>query len=248
LFSHVLKEIKKSKGVLKAALYYSISKVNDNQLVFDALEELLDMNPESLSKEPFKLLRCMDELNWEGHEILFVNLLRIQNIELAINLCDQLDIHLYNYQPIFDIGSITWWLDWFVEYDKSKGKQWMFLDRVPSVICKYISTEKKKEFISEFNKPNSQYRKVLTQRIIKQIDGLTFDDFTEEAITYLLDDLKRSKLDFWDNSVLADIATEAFVIDHLLPRVKNAKGFEKANLHKLVETIGKNHKRRYLVE
>jgi hypothetical protein len=57
-------EINKSHGVLKAALYYSISKPEEHAIVFQVLEDLLKMNDKDLQKENFDLLSHMDELDW----------------------------------------------------------------------------------------------------------------------------------------------------------------------------------------
>lgn len=249
LISTVQAEIEKSNGVLKAALYYSISIKNEHNKVFEALEELLHFDSGSLNKEPFELLSRMDESDWIGKEILFVDLLKLRNKKLAYNLCDPISLSLNKkHHLLFDIGPINWWLEWFSEYFESKSKEWMFIDRVPCVISNNISNEKKMEFLNEFNNPKSKYRNVLISTIFRRTEGFTLNDFTEESIIYLLNDLKRTKLNYWENSILDNIATETFVNELLLPRLKTAKGIERENLNELIQRIGKKHKRRYLIE
>lgn len=249
LIPYVLEEIKSSSGVLKAALYYSISKANDHKLVFGTLTELLNIDSKEMSKEPFDLISHMDKLEWKGQEKLFVELLRLRNMKLAYNLCDKLVTGVIaSHYLILDIGSIKWWLDWFMEYFESKNKDWMFIDRVPSVISTYISIDKRNEFIKEFNDPNSQYRSVISRIIFRKLEDLTIDEFTEEAITYLLDELKSIKLNLWVSSILINIATESFVNERLIPLLKSKKGIEQKNLKEIIEKIGKKHERRYLVE
>jgi L-rhamnose mutarotase len=239
---------KKSSLILKAALYYSISKDKDYKLVFETLEELLNIDSESLSKEPFELISHMNKLNWNGKEILFIKLLKLRNIELAYNLSDKLALYPEsNHKLVFEFGPILWWLDWFTEYFKSKSNEWMFIDRVPTMISNYMTQEKRDEFINEFNNPNSKYRKVLIKTILNKLDNLTIDDFTEESITYLLDDLNTTKLDFFGNNVLYNIATETFVIKYLITRLNDVENVEQENLKRLIDKIGKKHKRRYLL-
>ncbi|WP_192941056.1 SIR2 family NAD-dependent protein deacylase [Aliarcobacter cryaerophilus] len=248
---HIIQEeIKISKLILKAALYYSISKEKKYNLVFETLEELLDIDSETLSKEPFNFIRHMDELDWRGQEILFVKLLKLRNMELAYNLCDELSIYnRFKDQLIFEFGSIKWWLDWFTEYFESKSDEWMFIDRVPKVISRNITAEKRDEYLREFNNPDSQYRKVLIRTILDNLYNLTINDLTEESIEYLLDDLKIIKLNyFYKNNILYTIATETFVNKYLIPRLKSAENTEYENLINLIEKIGKKHKKRYLVE
>ena len=245
----IQEESKKSTLILKAVLYYSISKDKDYKLVFETLEELLNIDSESLSKEPFELISHMDKLNWDGKEILFVKLLKLRNMKLAYNLCDKLALyHEVNHKLVFEFGPIEWWLDWFTEYFESKSDEWMFIDRVPTMISNYMTQEKRDEFINEFNSPNSQYRKVLIRTILNKLDNLTMNDYTEESIAYLLDDLKTTRLDFFENNVLYNIATEAFVVKYLITRLNDVENIEQKNLKMLIDKIGKKHKRRYLVE
>jgi len=249
MIPYVKEEIHRCNGILKAALYYSISNLKDQKLVFKALEDLLTMDSKSLLKENFKLLGHMDELNWSGQRNLFSRLLKLRNINLAYNLCDRLAVNdEYESMLIFDIGSINWWLEWFAEFYESKSKEWMFIDRVPRVISTYIPSDKRQEFISEFNNPNSKYRKILSKTIFSKMDSLKLEDFTEESISYLIEELKNKKAGSWDNTILVDIATEKFVTDCLLPLLKNLKGVELKNLETIINQIGKHHKRRYIIK
>jgi hypothetical protein len=242
-------EISKANGVLKAALCYSISKSKELVLVFQALEELLMMDPSSLKKENFDLLSRMESLDWIGHEELFVKLLKLRNVKLAYNLCDNLVLEHDDIGGfVIDIGPINWWLEWFAEFIKSNSKEWMFTDRVPSVITSRISKEKRHEFISEFNNPKSEYRKTLSQVILTRMPALKLEDFTNESLSYLFEELKTRKIDFFNSSILSDIATEQFVTERMLPLLQNMKGVGRKNLETLIETIGKKHKRRYLVQ
>lgn len=237
----------KSSGVLKAALLYSISKSKEQTLVFQALRDLLKMNPNSLKKENFGLLSHMDELNWIGQEKLFLQLLKMKNIKLAYNLCDRLAIYRENESNlIFDIGPINWWLEWFAEVIGSNSQEWMFTDRVPMVITSYISKAKRQEFISEFNNPESKYRMILSQIILIKIGDLRLDDFTEETLSYLFEELKTKKIDHFNGSILTNIATEKFVTERMLTLLKSTKGIEHKNLEIIIEIVGRKHKRRYL--
>ncbi len=248
LIPYVQAEVENSKGVLKAALSYSISSEKDHKLVFEALEELLNLDFKSLAKEPFRFISHMYDLDWVGREVLFVKLLKLRNMKLAYSLCDKLVVYRKpNNQLIFDIGSIYWWLDWFAEYFESRCLEWMFIDRVPSFISSYITTEKRDEFIKEFNNPKSKYRNVLIRTVFRNINGLIKDDFTEETIKYLLDDLKKPRLEYHSNRILINIATESFVNELLIPRLESSEDIERENLKSLIESIGVKHKRRYLL-
>ncbi|TAE84375.1 MAG: hypothetical protein EAY81_07650, partial [Bacteroidetes bacterium] len=242
-------EISKTNGVLKAALCYSISESKEHVLVFQALEELLMMDPSSLQKENFELLSRMESLDWIGHEELFVKLLKLRNVKLAYNLCNKLALEHDDVSGfVIDIGPINWWLEWFAEFIKSNSEEWMFTDRVPRVITSHISKDKRQELISEFNNPKSKYRKILSQVVLIRMPDLKLEDFTKESLSYLFEELKTKRIDFLDRSILSDIATEQFVIERMLPLLTNMEGVGHKNLEKLIERIGKKHKRRYLVQ
>ncbi|MES2616688.1 MAG: SIR2 family protein [Bacteroidota bacterium] len=249
LKKYAVENIIKSSGVLKAALFYSISTSKEHTSVYQALEDLLKLDSKDLQKENFELLSHMDKLNWIGQEKLFVQLLKLKNLKLAYYLCDCLVIYNDNESNlIFDIGPINWWLEWFDEYIKSKRDEWMFTNRVPMVITSYISKDKRQEFISEFNNPKSKYRKILSQIILRRMNDLKLEDFTEETLSYLLGELKSKKMDhYFTGSILADIATEKFVTERMLTLLKSTTGVEHNNLKTIIEKIGKNHKRRYLL-
>lgn len=239
--------INKSSGVLKAALCYSISKSKKHSSVFQALEDLLKMDPKHLEKENFELLSHMNDLDWISQEKLFVQLLKLKNVKLAYCLCDRLSLYHENESTlIFDIGPINWWLKWFAEFIESKSNEWMFTDRVPTVITSYISKVKRKEFISEFNNPKTKYRKILSLIILRKMSDLKLDDFTDETLSYLFEELKTKEIDHFNSSILAHIATEKFVTEYMLPKLKNTKGVEHKNLETIIESIGRKQKRRYL--
>lgn len=241
-------EINKSNGVLKAALCYLVTKSEQHGLVFQALEELLMMDTSRLQNENFDLLSRMESLDWIGHEILFVKLLKLRNLKLAYNLCHKLVLGNEDYGGfVIDIGPINWWLEWFTEIVTSNREKWIFTDRVASVIASHISKDKRQELILEFNNPNSFYRKILSEVVLTRMPDLKLEDFTQESLSYLFEELNTKKIDFLDRSILSDIATEQFVNERMVPFLKSMEGTGRMNLEKLIERIGKKHKRRYLV-
>jgi len=245
-------QFQNKNGVLKAAFIYAITEKEDYSLVFEELESILHFNPNQLSEEPFSLIRDMD-LEWQGHEALFVRLLKLRNLQLTYNLCESVyDIIVFETKNaskiVLDIGIITWWLDWFLELDEKDGNEWMFEDRVSRVIVNYVSRTTRQQFIDEFNNSNSIYRKVLGRKILPKLYDLSIEELTDDSILYLLEEIKTVFFDKFEASILVNIATEPFVIDRLLPLLKIAKNQFYENLLGILDKVGRKHGRRYIEE
>jgi hypothetical protein len=105
-------------GIAKASLLYC-SEPAESKLVFEALGELVHMNAEQRSHEPTYLLEHL-QIDWHGQEELFVNILKLRDSGLAMNVIDQ--IYPKQESPLgkLDLGPIEWWLDWLID----ESDQW----------------------------------------------------------------------------------------------------------------------------
>jgi hypothetical protein len=245
LTSLVNEELKKVNGIIKASLLYTITDKNKSGKVYEALSSLLTIK--QLSKEPTQLLSSFD-LDWIGHETLLVDLLKLRNIELAENICDALYMSYIGDKPNqlnLPIGDINWWLEWLSE-TSSQEKNWSFNTRISFVISTFISKEQKQLFINEFNNPSSKYHGVLKNRILINFSDLSLKDLNENAISYLIMDLKEHTQLMFGGNLLEKIATESFVKERLLPLMKIAKGKFSKNLSTILTSLGERHGRRYI--
>jgi hypothetical protein len=103
--------------------------------------------------------------------------------------------------------------------------------------------------VIEFNKAASKYRGVLADSILLKQNELTTDDFSADAISFLLADLGRTEMiDSWRGHLLGRTATEKFVSERLLPLVSEAKDLLLSNLQKVLRQAGSRHGRRYILE
>jgi len=242
----VEEKAKKTSGILKAALLYSITFNNDYSKTFEALGTLLNLSRIKLLKEPMPLVSHMDELSWNGNETLFVKLIKLQDLNLAYCLCDMIyEKESYYSDTTMDIGTIGWWLEWSMKANRTRTGDWFFSDRISSFLGRYTSKEKQLEFINELNNPQSKYRRILARTILAKFNNLTIDMLSEETISFLLEDLKKVDISAWNSGLIGRIATESFVTNRLLPLLKNAKGKFRKNLLIVIDVIGKRHGRRY---
>ncbi len=233
-----------TNGILRAALLYAIA-ADDHGPVFDALNDLCNFSPEQLAAEPIELLFDM-ELNWTGNENLFVSLLRLRNTMLAWNLLETIYTAPNASMGILDVGSIEWWLDWIKEVANTKeGRYFAFM--LSCLFADRLRPEVRDAFVNEFNKQDSPYREVLARTILLARSDLSVNQLSEDAISFLLADLSSRKIpgDF-EGHLLENAATEAFVIERLLPLLSNAEEPLRNNLAKVLQQVGKRHGRRYV--
>lgn len=231
-------------GILKAALLNCAS--SDPAPVFEALAELSEMG---LKERELQCVRLLDqiELNWSGHEVLFLQLLRLRDTRLALAIIG----HIYNnFSPQdlreFEIGPIGWWLEWLIEESNGDSRSW-FLHLMPWLLAKVLNAGGRHAFVAEFNKEGSRFRSLLARSVLPYFSDLTTDSFSEDAISFLLADLNRagSAVGF-RVSLLGNTATEQFVAERLLPLLSDAKPPLADNLRIVLGEAGSRHGRRYI--
>jgi len=233
-------------GIVKAALLYCISEA-EFEPIFRALRELANMNVEERMQQPTHLLQQI-KINWAGNESLFIQLLQLRDSKLALAIIDQ--VHGIECYPLgqLEIGAIEWWLDWLTDEKDPWTKFWLN-ERMSWFFATHLGKETQRAFVREFNNANSKFRAVLSRAILVQQNDLTTDDFSADAISFLLADLERSEsVDSFRGNLLGQTATERFVSERLLPLVPKSKDTLFRNLRSVLRIVGSRHGRRYLID
>lgn len=232
-------------GIAKSSLLYCTAAV-EGAPIFEGLRELVGMSPEQRMQEPTHLLAQI-EINWAGNETLFVQLLKLRESHLALAVINQ----VYEQNCALgqlEIGSIDWWLDWFISEADPSRRYWL-QDRLSRLFASHLSVETRHAFVIEFNKAGSKYRGVLADSILLKQNELTTDDFSVDAVSFLLADIDRTEMiDSWQGHLLGQTATETFVTERLLPLMPTAKDLFLTNLQKVLQQAGSRHGRRYLID
>lgn len=208
------------------------------------------MSPSQRMHEPTHLLEAID-INWVGNEPLLVQILKLRETDIALKILSP----IYNHSRMsgsllgqLEIGPIEWWLDWLVDESNPTNRFWLS-DRLSWLFAEHVSKNIRHSFVIEFNKPSSKYREVLSDSILPRHIDLTTDDFSENAISFLLADLDQKKIGgSWRGHLLSQTATEKFVADRLLPLAAEAKDLLLTNLQSVLKRAGERHGRRYIVE
>ena len=232
-------------GIEKAALLYCVSPA-DLTPVFQAMGELLELSEEDRRKAPLKALEQI-ELDWTGREQLFVQLLRLRDTHLASALFGS------RYPPDLpnlgnlDIGTIDWWLEWMLEVARADKGLW-FLEQLGGLFAGHLSPNVRAEFVAEFNKEDSKFRRLLLYSVMPHFNDITTDVFDEATISFLLADLSREgSVASWRGHLLGSTATERFIAERLLPLLPDAQAPLAGNLQKVLRQAGPRHGRRYVV-
>ena len=135
-----------------------------------------------------------------------------------------------------------------LDLHESSDIQW-FVEQLGSLLGGHLTAEKEREFIAEFNRPDSQYRRLLQKYILPYFKGLSTDAFDESAISFLLADLSRQRaVSTYRGHLLGITATEQFTSRYLLPLLPEAKPPFLDNLLEVLDQAGSRHGRRYVID
>lgn len=235
-------------GITKAAILWCVIDENQDS-VFKEIESMLYMKDNELRNQPYNLLGDM-ELNWRDRENLYINLIKIKNIELASALMGGAVPPDIEGIDILEIGNIYWWLEWIVELEESKDTEdkieW-FIFQLVSLIAEYADKKSKSQFVLEFNKQDCKYREIILKYILPKLHT-NISDYNENSIEYILNDLRKtSYVGSWNHHFLAYASTEKFVIERLLPLLNTTNEKLKKNLVDIIKIAGSEHGKRYFL-
>ena len=242
----VRQEALKKSGIEKAALMHCVSPA-DFAPVFEALGEFVEMGDEQRHEQPLQILAGL-ECDWIGREKLLVQLLRLRDVRLAALLLGGANPPLLPGLGNLNIGPIHWWLEWMMEVRASGANTW-FLHQLGGLFNNHLNRDVQHEFIFEFNKPSSKFRRLLLQFVLPHFTDITTDMFSEDAISFLLADLNNEgSTSHFRGHPLGRTATEEFVTERLLPLRSDIKQPLSKNLHTVLRQAGSRHGRRYFVK
>ena len=241
----VKKEASKKTGIERAALIHCVSPT-DFGPIFHALGKLIEMSDKQRQEQPLRILRQI-ECNWIGQEELYVRLLRLRDTCLTGALLgDSVPVLICGLGNL-NIGSIYWCLEWMMEVDSGNNNVW-FLQKLGGLFGGHLNREVQREFVFEFNKSNSKFRRLLLRFVLPQLTDITTDMFSEDAIAFLLTDLSNvGSASAFHGHLLGSTATEEFIIERLLPLLRDAKQPLLGNLDTVLRQGGSRHGRRYFV-
>ncbi|GAH63180.1 unnamed protein product, partial [marine sediment metagenome] len=139
----VKQDASKKSGIEKAALIYCVSPA-DFTPVFQALVEIVEMSDEHRREQPFRILQRI-ECDWTGKEELFVQLLRLRDVQLSSALLSASIPPSIPGLGNLEIGPIYWWLEWMMEVGSGRVDYW-FLYQLGGLFAEHLNREVQHEF------------------------------------------------------------------------------------------------------
>lgn len=232
-------------GIKRALLLTSVSPGDQSEL-FKSLSALTKYTATDLDKIVFEVLQRI-EIDWSAKEETLVKLLELHNPVLTKALLHgSIPVQMKNLGKI-EIGPIVNWLSWLNEYVPLEEVGWWLIEQMGSLFGQHLDQNVRMEFIVEFNKPNSQYRRILLI-ILPHFEGISIEDFEEEAISFMLADLGKKQTTADRDILLGKLASDRFVLERLLPIVPKADAILLENLVGVINSAGRRLGKRYLLD
>jgi len=224
-------------GILKSILM-SIG-MGDSSFIYKEISRIVGLTSEQIAGEPLFLFKGV-ELDWLNKEELIVKCLKVDNSEFVCAIADSLE---FSDAGLLDIGPVYFWLKLMADYN-GEGRLVYSLSRV---FGSKLSRSDFQVFIDEFNTPSSNFRDLLYEAILPARDDISTDCFTGEAISFLLDKLSNKKINsIYGEGLLANISTEKFVKEYLLPLSSIREEPMVENLREVLIESGARHGVRYI--
>lgn len=244
----IRQEASKKSGIEKATLMHCVSP-DDFAPVFQALGELVEMGDEQRHEQPLQILDGLRyDWTWTGQEELFLQLLRLRDVRLATLLFGGSDPPTVPGLGKLNIGPIYWWLEWMMEVCAGGANTW-FLNQLGGLFGNHLNHDMQHEFVLEFNRPSSKFRRLLSQFVLPRLTDITTDMLSEDAISFLLADLSDEGSALPSRGhLLGSAATEEFVTERLLPLLSDIEQPLSKKLHAVLRRAGSRHGRRYFVK
>jgi len=213
-----------------------------DELLFQATEQLLQRDDASLKDEPFSIFN-LRKLVWRGREELLVKTLSRDIPQLRKALLDepfrsarlrQGQIGLDLLKPVIDL------LETYEEDD------WITKSRLGETVAVLGNNEVRDYCLRALVQGPTYLQNWVKRHYIGRAEGLTTDALDDEMVAVLLADLPVPGRIFehWYNP-LANIATDRFVRDRLLPLASGASEPFRENLRIVLSAAGDKLGKRY---
>lgn len=207
------------------------------------LRRLVEESEHGLTSQHIEVFESCHDIDWTGHESVFVSLLRLKDGRLAQKLLELPPSSLHDLTE--HIQPIEWWLQWISEC-ALVSEQTLLPDRLSGVLVEMTNDEVHRELIDVFNEPECSFREVMSDELMWRIPGLSIEDLSTDAVNYLMTQLHRKTRISFRELLLGRLVNEEFVNDKLLPLMSVREQPLRRNLIHVLQQAGERHRRRYV--
>jgi len=234
-----------SPTIKLALLRYSALR---DEECFDTLAELARESTDWNIAGIEGLSHC-DELRWGEHRTLFFELLELRNRTLCYALLRSIEHLIGDREPFngYGLPDAKGWVEWLAELAADKTAETYFVcDRLGRFIADAASSDDRKVLLELMTEGADPVRRALTHNVLGRVEGLELDELSDDAVAWLVEDLRHTPLEPWGRSTLASIATEALMEETIIPLLEGSEGLLRQNIVTLAENVGRRHGRRYV--
>jgi hypothetical protein len=230
--------LKQSRGITRLTYLYAISK-NRKKSFFSLYGSMLNYR-----ELPQALIGAFDEIDWKEEADYIIELLIDRN--RLQDLCKFLD-GSFDETRWYELSLTTYLrlVNTIIECNK-------VFDDNPGIKCsvgKFISKHvHKQDLLNLYHISNEEIRRFFNFFVLNYVEDLKLEDFSELEIDLMLEDIKHDFEDivFEDEIVLANIASEEFVVNRLRPLLNTDNVCLHENIRRILEKAGENHLKRYI--
>lgn len=234
-----------SSGMERAALFYCIN-TDDVSPFYNFLQDMVAKPIDEKMLQEISVMKNIG-LDWAGKTDMFLKLIKIRESKIIDAIFPgSLPADFQNLSEL-EITDIAWWLDWIEELGLENNGYWR-CSQLGCVLVRYGSTATKALVLAEFNKKDSKYREILEEYVLRFFPNLTTDDFSEDTVSYLFSSLrKNNQQQLSDDSLLANTATEKFIVERVIPLLNNSTEPLSQGLKQIAINSGRRHGKRYVI-
>ena len=214
------------------------------------LERLASSSDMELMRQSFEMFRLAD-LDWTGTGSLYPRLLARDIEPLRRSLLDgssMPDIKgLGQFGPdvLIPVAKVAAALS---EEEHWGEEHWWVKRQLGSIVARHGDPDVRGYLLDQLAHGDVQVRSWVKVHVLAQMDGVSTDEMSDDAIAFLLADLPRSgALNELLNNALGHIASERFVSERLIPLARGASETLLKNLRIVLNAAGDRHGRRYLL-
>lgn len=211
----------------------------DTSIVFDGLREFVKSNS---GVGNFGSFLGRIDMSWEGHEDLFVSLLKLKDVRLARSILKGSNPPDLGNVRGFNLGEMNWWVEWIRDLLADR-ETWVAM-QVSWLTGTYCGAVGRLELLKIVNDKSVPLLDIADLSVLPYIKDLSVDELEDWALERLIELEVRNGLGF--RGCLSRIADNALVTSRLLPKLAYAEGERRSNLVRIIRDIGERLGQRFI--